>query len=265
MKICKSPKDLQKELSEKNSIGFVPTMGALHDGHKKLLEVAKSENEAVVLSIFVNPTQFLEGEDFSKYPRTVESDLEIAKKIGIDFVFLPTPETIYFSDEISIFAPKVGGFILEGEKRAGHFNGVLQVVLKLFNIVRPHRAYFGEKDWQQLSLIQRMVRDLFLQLEIVPVQIVRDTDEVALSSRNRYLSEKERKLARKIPQSLKIGKVLLEKGKNWEFVQKKILENLSNLLVEYVELWNDRILIAVKVGETRLIDNIGVEIGNFRN
>jgi pantoate--beta-alanine ligase len=258
MIVIEIPEELQKHLSKKESIGFVPTMGALHKGHQTLLEKARKENEIVVLSIFVNPTQFLEGEDFSKYPRTIESDLEIAKNIGVDFVFLPKKETLYFSDEVSVFAPKVGGFIFEGEKRVGHFNGVLQVVLKLFNIVRPHRAYFGEKDSQQLTLIQQMVKDFFLPVKIVPVPTVRDSDEVALSSRNRYLSKAERELARKIPESLQIGKEMFLSQVEWKKIQNKMKKILKKTEIEYIEFWKGRILVAVKIGKTRLIDNIYV-------
>jgi pantoate--beta-alanine ligase len=259
---------MKKFLNGESSIGFVPTMGALHRGHRSLLERAREENRIVVLSIFVNPTQFLEGEDFSKYPRTLESDIEIAEEVGVDAIFLPTAENLYFSDELGVIAPKVRGFILEGERRVGHFNGVLQVVLKLFNIINPDRAYFGKKDAQQLILIQQMKRDLFLDVQIVPVEIVRDSDGVALSSRNRYLSEGERESARTIPESLKIAEEMAENGESLAKIRDEIGDRLKNLDVEYIEIirrdlgkieeierGNSIILLAVKVGNTRLIDN----------
>jgi pantoate--beta-alanine ligase len=254
---------------ESRSIGFVPTMGALHDGHRELLKRGRAENELLVLSIFVNPTQFLEGEDFSKYPRTLEEDIKIAKEIGVDILFLPDVETLYSGDEVSILAPKIRGFILEGKGRVGHFNGVLQVVLKLFNIVKPHKAYFGKKDAQQLILIESMVKNLFLDIEIVPVDIVRDFDGVALSSRNRYLSKEERKLAIKIPKALTTGETLLKSGNSLQSTKRAMLSALEDLEIGYVEIRdrnlnllqkfekeNTIILIAVKVGKTRLIDNI---------
>jgi len=156
----------------KGDVGFVPTMGALHDGHLSLIKRAKKENSAVVVSIFVNPTQFLEGEDLDKYPRKDEADKKICQLAGVDILFMPTVDSIYSRDELKILAPKIRGFILEGAKRAGHFDGVLQVVMKLLNIVKPTRAYFGKKDAQQLALIDSMVRDYFMDIEIVPCDIV---------------------------------------------------------------------------------------------
>lgn len=274
MKICRSVAELEKYLQNcsTSSIGFVPTMGALHNGHKALIDRAREENEIVVLSIFVNPTQFLEGEDFDKYPRTLEKDIEIAKLAGVDCLFTPTTDQLYFDDEVAILAPKIRGYILEGKERIGHFNGVLQIVLKLFNIVKPHRAYFGKKDTQQLILIQQMVRDLFLDIEIVPVETVRDLDGLALSSRNIYLSKSERAKALAIPNSLKLASKMVMGGeRDIEKIREAISKELQDLEVEYiaivdrklqpiqrVEVGNTIILLAVRVGSTRLIDNIWI-------
>jgi len=204
MKILKTPKEaINYRNSLKGSIGFVPTMGALHEGHLSLIKKAKSENDFVIVSIFVNPTQFLEGEDLDKYPRKLQADLEICKRAGVDAVFTPTPENMYSEDEILIKAPKVKGYILEGFFRPGHFDGVLQIVNKLFNIIKPTRAYFGKKDAQQLYLIKQMVKNFFFDIEIVPVDTVREKDGLAFSSRNVYLSNKERKRALSISKALK--------------------------------------------------------------
>jgi pantoate--beta-alanine ligase len=272
MVVVESVAELKSLLKDKKSVGFVPTMGALHNGHKSLIDQARNENNIVVVSIFVNPTQFLEGEDFSKYPRTFQKDREICRLSGVDYIFLPDAKEIYFRDEISITAPKKRGFILEGFQRVGHFNGVLQVVLKLFNIVKPHRAYFGKKDAQQLILIQQMVRDLFLDIEIVPMNIVRDKDMLALSSRNSYLSKEERNSALSIPQSLEIASKLIMSGeREISKVRDAILKKLENIEIEYVEILGRDlqniskidigktiILIAVRVGKTRLIDNLWI-------
>lgn len=272
MKIIEKISELKTILKEEKSIGFVPTMGALHNGHKALIDRAREENSVVVISIFVNPTQFLEGEDFSKYPRALEKDSEIARLSGVDYIFLPSVDEIYFEDELSILAPKERGFILEGLQRVGHFNGVLQIVLKLFNIVKPHRAYFGKKDAQQLALIQQMVRELFLDIEIVSVDIVRDRDGLALSSRNIYLSKEEREKALSIPNSLKIASKMVMSGERCiDIIKNAISKELRELNVEYIsimrrdfkpiekiEVGNTIILLAVKVGSTRLIDNIWI-------
>jgi pantoate--beta-alanine ligase len=265
-------KKAREELA--GNIGFVPTMGALHDGHISLIKRAKAENDSVVVSIFLNPTQFLEGEDLDKYPRKDEADIEICRLAGVDILYMPTVEQVYSKDELRIEAPAVRGFILEGAFRAGHFDGVLQVVMKLLNIVYPTRAYFGKKDAQQLALISQMVRDYFLRVEIVACEIIRDRDGLALSSRNVYLSEDERKRALAISKSLKrAGKMVIEGERRVAVITKKMLELLkSNLdLVEYVavvdrefrmvdevEPSNSIILVAGRVGTTRLIDNIWI-------
>jgi len=256
------------------TIGFVPTMGALHNGHISLIKQAREQNDVVVVSIFVNPTQFLEGEDLDKYPRKDKEDIEICQKEGVDIVFMPTIDSIYNKDELKISAPKIRGFILEGAKRPGHFDGVLQIVMKLFNIVKPTKAYFGKKDAQQLALISQMERDYFLDIEIVPCEIVRDSDGLALSSRNVYLSKEERKRALSLSKALFRAKELIEQGElDTAIIQKEmeqiLLPNVEKLeyiafvnrdfhQISKIEPNNTIILIAAFVGKTRLIDNIWV-------
>ena len=262
----------REELS--GSVGFVPTMGALHEGHLSLIKRAKEENDFVVVSIFVNPTQFLEGEDFSKYPRREEADIQICKLAGVDILFMPDTKDIYTKDEPTLIAPKIRGYILEGAKRPGHFNGVLQIVMKLLNLVNPTKAYFGKKDAQQLILIEQMVKTYFMKSEIIGCEIVRDRDGLALSSRNIYLSPDERKRALTISKSLKRAAKLIQSG---ELDSSKIIEQMEHIMqnevnkIEYiavtnralepikrVELGNSIILVAVRVGKTRLIDNIWI-------
>jgi pantoate--beta-alanine ligase len=270
MKILNSPaKALEYRKSLKGSVGFVPTMGALHEGHLSLIKKAKEENDFVIVSIFVNPTQFLPGEDFNKYPRRLEADFEICKRAGVDAVFTPTPENMYSEDEILLKAPKVKGYILEGFFRPGHFDGVLQVVNKLFNIIRPTRAYFGKKDAQQLYLIKQMVKNFFFDIEIVEGETIREKDGLALSSRNIYLSENERKRALSISKALKRAAKLSTTIKDIEKIKKEMLKILDVDELQYIAFvdrdfnyikeiipGNTIILIAAKVGETRLIDNI---------
>ncbi len=213
MKVINTINELKKELKsfKDKSIGFAPTMGALHDGHISLFKRAKSENDIVIVSIFVNPTQFLAGEDLDKYPRTIEQDLNRCELEGVDIVFMPEISTMYEKDEVLIKAPALRSYTLEGERRPGHFDGVLQVVLKLFNIVKPTNAYFGKKDAQQLSLITTMVKNLFLDINIVPCEIIRETDGLALSSRNVYLNDEQRQKALNISKSLFKAKELTQK------------------------------------------------------
>ena len=273
MTILQTPHELKVLLrSENKSIGFVPTMGALHIGHRTLIETAKKENEIVVVSIFVNPTQFLEGEDLDKYPRRVEADEKICRISGVDYLFYPEAEAIYGNDEVSLSAPNVRGYILEGTSRPGHFDGVLTVVMKLLNIVRPTRAYFGKKDAQQLMLIQEMVRQLFLDVTIVPVDTVRDDDGLALSSRNAYLNTQERQEALKISRSLKrAGKLVMQKIVDVGEIKAEMAAVLQPLEVEHiavvdrtfnpikaVEPNNTIVLVEAKVGQTRLLDNIWI-------
>ena len=271
MKIISTPLELKKVLQEnQKSIGFVPTMGALHEGHISLIRKAKEENELVVVSIFVNPTQFLKGEDLDKYPKKDEADKVICELCDVDILFFPKADDIYMEDEVSILAPNVRGFVLEGASRPSHFNGVLTVVMKLLNIVNPTKAYFGKKDAQQLNLITLMVKQFFMDVEIVPVDTVREKDGLALSSRNVYLSDEERVEALKISASLKEATNMISKNiLDVDSIKDKMLEILNPLEISYVEILNrdfeylkcvevgnSVILVEAKVGDTRLLDNI---------
>jgi len=271
MQIISDPIELKNYLKEQNAtIGFVPTMGALHDGHISLIKKARDTNEIVVVSIFVNPTQFLEGEDLDKYPRKDEADKKICELSGVDILFFPTKESIYTNDEVSLVAPNVRGYTLEGLSRPGHFNGVLTVVMKLLNIVSPTKAYFGKKDAQQLNLITLMVKQLFMSVEIVPVDTLRESDGLAMSSRNIYLTQTQRKEALKISSALRLASLVISEGENNVSVVKKVIqEHLKGIEIAYIEILSHEfeyrdfvelkdtiILIEVVIGSTRLLDNI---------
>ncbi|MDQ1298177.1 MAG: pantoate--beta-alanine ligase [Campylobacterota bacterium] len=271
MIIARTAVELRAALDSKTgSVGFVPTMGALHIGHRTLIERARAENEVVVVSIFVNPTQFLPGEDLSKYPRREEADFKICELSGVDVLFYPEASTMYGKDEVSIKAPDVRGYILEGAVRPGHFDGVLSVVMKLLNMVRASRTYFGKKDAQQLALITQMVQNFFMSVEIIAVDTVRQSDGLALSSRNVYLSQEDRIEALKLSASLKHSTHLVMQGvRESKEITKAMLDILQPLRVEYVAVVNRRfevipeviigdtiVLVAARVGSTRLIDNV---------
>ncbi len=273
MKIITDKKELQAfTKSTTKSIGFVPTMGALHEGHISLIKKARGENEIVIVSIFVNPTQFLAGEDFAKYPKKDEADKKICTLAGVDILFMPDINMIYGSDEVTIKAPNVRGFVLDGFKRPTHFDGVLQIVLKLFNLVRPTNAYFGRKDAQQVILIKQMVENLFLPINIVDCPLIRDLNGLALSSRNAYLSDSEKKEALKISASLQNATKLIVGGNmNIDEIKNVMFATLDGIKIEYievvslelkqlkkVELKNTIILVAVQIGTTRLIDNLWI-------
>jgi len=273
MKIVRSPRELKSILKdEKGSIGFVPTMGALHHGHLSLIEASVKNNDINVVSIFVNPTQFLEGEDLERYPSKFEADEKICALAGVDILFYPQANEMYEDDEIKIIAPNIRGFILEGHVRPGHFDGVLTVVMKLLNIISPTRAYFGKKDAQQLALITQMVKNFYMDVEIVPLDTVRESDGLAMSSRNVYLNEKERVEALKISKSLNVAtNLVIRKVFEVDAVKREMYEVLKPLDVEYIaivsrafvpqkeiEIGNSIILVAAKLGSTRLIDNIWI-------
>jgi pantoate--beta-alanine ligase len=259
------------------SVGFVPTMGALHEGHLSLIRQSRAENDFVVVSIFVNPTQFLEGEDLDSYPQKEDADAKICELAGVDVIFMPNAEMMYEEDELSISAPAIRGFILEGTKRPGHFDGMLQVVMKLLNLIAYNkptefRAYFGKKDAQQLVLITQMVKNYFINVDIVPCDIVRDSDGLALSSRNVYLSKEERVHALSLSRSLKKAtELVMKKEFSVAVIKEAMLEVLQEVDVEYValvnrdfqaiddvEIGNTIMLVAAAVGTTRLIDNLWV-------
>jgi pantoate--beta-alanine ligase len=231
-------------------VGLVPTMGALHAGHESLIRAAAGENDTVVVSLFVNPAQFDEGADLAAYPRDEERDAEIAAATGADVLFAPSAEEIYpggFQTWVDVEELSRG---LEGDHRPGHFRGVATICLKLFNIVRPRRAYFGQKDAQQVAVIRRMVRDLNLALEVRSLPTVRDADGLALSSRNARLSPAEREAALALPRALATHDPAAARAA------------LAGLVVDYVEVadFDPPVLAAaVRVGSTRLIDNVVLE------
>jgi len=273
MEIIRTVEALKKWRSSFNeSVGFVPTMGALHEGHSTLIKRSVSDNSKTIVSIFVNPTQFLAGEDLNTYPKKEESDRKICELLGVDAIFMPEISTMYSDDEVLISAPNIRGYILEGHSRPGHFDGVLQVVMKLLNLVQANNAYFGKKDAQQLALIEQMVKNYFLSVNIIAVDTVRQNDGLALSSRNAYLSENERKEALKLSRSLKEAAHLFQVGENnCSVIKVKMLEVLDGLDVEYVSIVdrsfkeienieqnNTIVLVTARVGATRLIDNIWI-------
>jgi pantoate--beta-alanine ligase len=255
-----------------DSLALIPTMGALHEGHLSLIHRAQHQCGATVVSIFVNPTQFGPSEDFDRYPRHLERDLDALRSAQVGGVFIPTVEEIYPASFTTTVDPGAIACQLEGVSRPGHFRGVATVVLKLFNIVTPDRAYFGQKDFQQFVVIRHLVRDLNLEVSLVVCPTVRDADGVALSSRNAYLRAEERESARLLSRSLKRAQELVRRGElNRERViseMRRVLESDSRVRLDYVaivdaDLLNsvDRIatgnvaLVAAQVGATRLIDN----------
>ena len=269
--------DIQRKAGKK--IGLVPTMGALHEGHASLVRRAVKENDIVVVSDFVNPTQFNDLNDLKKYPRTLDADCQLLDACGASFVFAPSVEEIYPEPDTRHFSYAPLDTVMEGAFRPGHFNGVCQIVSKLFDIVKPDRAYFGEKDFQQLAIIREMVKQMKFPLEIVGCPIVREADGLALSSRNSRLNEEERKNA------LNISKTLFESrnfaashsvAETKQFVEEAI-NQAPGLRLEYFELVDGRTLqsiqnwddtdyavgcITVFCGEVRLIDNIKYKENN---
>lgn len=255
MKLIKDIAEIQAEIKQwrksldNPSVGFVPTMGALHAGHAELLRRARAENDFAVLSIFVNPTQFNDPKDLEKYPRTLEADSQWAAEKGIDIVWTPDAPAMYPDNYRYKLTENELSLNLCGAHRPGHFDGVLSVVMKLFNVVSPTRAYFGEKDFQQMSLIQGMVKAFFMPLEIVPVPTVRESDGLAMSSRNTRLTPADRKLA---PLIYKVLTTVKDKS-----TAIKQLEE-AGFRVEYLEDQNNRRLLAAWLGEVRLIDNVAI-------
>ncbi len=264
-------KRLRLKLAE--PVGFVPTMGYLHRGHLSLVRRARSENQSVIVSIFVNPTQFGPGEDFDRYPRDPQRDLTLLEKEGVDVVFMPSAEELY--------QPQFGSWVvvdklaqrLEGASRPGHFRGVTTVCAKLFNIVKPTRAYFGRKDAQQMVVIRKMVSDLNMNLEIVTLPTVREPDGLAISSRNAYLNPGERQAATILYKALNQAKELWIKGEtSAERLRQEITATIKKeplAEIDYISIANAETLdeldevtspalvsLAVKIGSTRLIDNV---------
>ena len=248
MNVVRTAEEL-RALPRSGSVGLVPTMGAFHEGHLSLMRAARAENDVVVVSLFVNPAQFGPGEDLQRYPRGGERDAALAEETGVDVLFVPSVEEIYPPGFQTWVEVEELGSILEGEHRPGHFRGVATVCLKLFNLVHPDRAYFGQKDAQQAEVVKRMVGDLAVPVEIRVCPTQRDEDGLALSSRNAYLSAEERERALALPRALQ--------------AQDRSL--LNGLKVDYFEVANfePRVLAAaVRVGGTRLIDNVILEGDN---
>lgn len=269
MKEIRDPKKMQKiadALRRKGLIGFVPTMGGLHKGHLSLLEDARKENDFLLLSIFVNPLQFAPSEDYEAYPRQYKEDCRLAKEYKVDYLFSPSVSSLYPEEqEVFVKMPNFEG-ILCGRTRPSHFQGVLTIVAKLFNITKPHNAYFGQKDYQQAIMIKKMVAHLNFDIDIKILPTIRTDSGLALSSRNSYLSKEETKKASIIYQSLLKGAKLIKEGEREEDViplMKNMIEN-EGLKVEYIEILDKETLkkgktliaIACKIGKTRLIDNI---------
>lgn len=258
-------------------VGLVPTMGYLHEGHKSLIERAVKENDRVVVSVFVNPIQFGPTEDLATYPRDLERDSKLCEDAGANLIFHPEKEEMYFDDFCTFVDMDNLTKVLCGKTRPIHFRGVCTVVSKLFNIVKPDRAYFGQKDAQQLAVIKRMVRDLNIDIEIVGCPIIREEDGLAKSSRNTYLSVEERKAATILSKSLKVAKKAIEEGekdtaKITDIIKEKInseplakidyIETVNSLSMEHVNKIEGSVLVAmaVYIGKTRLIDNFIYEI-----
>lgn len=242
---------LRKTFDPTHSVGFVPTMGNLHKGHQSLLAQSRNENAISVLSIFVNPTQFNDPHDLAQYPRTFEADLKVAQNAGADYVLFPNNSALYPDNYRYQVSEHEQSLILEGKSRPGHFTGMLTIVLKLLNLVKPTRAYFGEKDFQQLELVKGMVNALFLDIDIVACPTVREASGLAMSSRNSRLEPHERQLADYFAHALH------------QFTNKNsFVTDLEGhgIKVDYVETWQNRLLAAVQIGKIRLIDN--VELSN---
>jgi pantoate--beta-alanine ligase len=241
-------------------VGLVPTMGALHAGHVALFEAARRECAFVVASVFVNPAQFRPDEDYERYPRDERADEKAAEAAGVDLLFAPSIEEMYPAGFDTWVEVENLGQELEGQFRPGHFRGVATICLKLFNIIRPERAYFGQKDAQQVAVVKRMVRDLDLALEIRVVPTVRDPDGLAVSSRNVYLSPEERRRALALPRALAAGEVAHRSGRDPVKAARAAMNGLDVDYVEAVPLDGQLVLeAAVRIGRTRLIDNVVLE------
>ncbi|MET7768156.1 pantoate--beta-alanine ligase [Nocardia sp. NPDC005366] len=255
------------------TIGLVPTMGALHEGHLEIVRRAKRTNQVVIVSIFVNPLQFGVNEDLDKYPRTLDADVELLRSEGVDLVFAPSVADMYPDGPRTTVHPGPLGAELEGASRPTHFAGMLTVVAKLLQIARPTEAFFGEKDYQQLTLIRQMVRDLNFDVRIVPLPTVREADGLALSSRNRYLDPAQRESALALSAALAAGRHAGGLGPDGVLAAARaVLDNAPGIELDYLELrsatlepvqatGNARLLVAARVGATRLIDNVAVPLG----
>jgi pantoate--beta-alanine ligase len=285
LEVARTVREVRERLAQVRhqgqTIGLVPTMGALHAGHASLIEKARSDCYFVVVSIFVNPLQFGPNEDYLRYPRPLAKDLDVCREKGVDFVFTPEAAEIYPSEQRTFIEVTRLGDHLCGAFRPGHFRGVATVVAKLFNIIQPDRAYFGEKDYQQFCIIRRMARDLNLATEIVPVPIYRGADGLALSSRNAYLNTEERAVAPVLFRALQASRKMIEDGERDPEVVKKAAARIlaiERVRSEYFEIVDPvevqpvneidgeaRIAGAIWVGKTRLIDNVAAVPRRSRN
>ena len=259
MKIVRAIAEVRESVPAQG-VGLVPTMGALHAGHLALFEAARGESDFVAASIFVNPPQFGPGEDYERYPRAEDADAKVAEAAGVDLLFVPSADEMYPAGyETWVEVERLGG-VLEGAFRPGHFRAVATVCLKLFNIMRAERAYFGQKDAQQVAVIKRMVRDLNVPVQIRVVPTVRDRDGLAVSSRNAYLSADERRRALALPRALAAGEAAYRAGQDAAAAARAAMNGLEIDHVEAAELDGQLILeAAVRVGRTRLIDNVVLE------
>lgn len=243
-------KTIRRELTEtKKTIGFVPTLGALHKGHAELIKKSLKQNDLTVVSIFLNPTQFNSKDDLKKYPKTFQNDLKILDYLNVDYLFYPSYREIYNDNYTYKITESDFSKILCGKFRPGHFEGVLTVVMKLFNIIKPYRAYFGEKDYQQLHLIKGMVKAFFMDIKIVSVPTVRDKDGLALSSRNLRLTKEERIIAAHFPK-------IISSDSSIDHIKKELKK--AGFKVEYIEQIGNRRFAAVYLGKVRLIDNVKI-------
>lgn len=283
MRVITKVKEMQKVADELRKegkiIGVVPTMGYLHEGHLSLIRIAKEKSDVVITTIFVNPLQFAPNEDYDKYPRDLERDVKLAQSAGCDIIFHPSVEEMYPENFLTYVEVEKLTKVLEGEFRPTHFRGVTTVVAKLFNITKPHIAVFGQKDAQQALIIKQMVRDLNFDIEIIVAPIVRESDGLAMSSRNVYLSESERKDATVLYQSLKLAEKLIEEGERNSGViiskMEELIKSKPTAKIDYIAIVDPNTLekvenlsegkeyliaLAVRIGSTRLIDNTLVKI-----
>lgn len=241
---------LRRTLPSDRRIGFVPTMGNLHQGHASLYTASKRDNDLSIASLFINPTQFNNPEDFQHYPKTIEADLSLMETLGVDYCLCPKASEIYHDNYRYRIEETQHNLILEGAKRSGHFNGVLTVVMKLLNLVKPHRSYFGEKDYQQYGLIRDMVNALFLDTEVILCPTIREASGLAYSSRNTRLNREERILAEKFAE-------IFHQPQSCEAIKTKLAQ--QGIVVDYIEDYEQRRFAAVYIGPVRLIDNYALK------
>ncbi len=281
MRIIESPEDMQRICEdlriERAKIGFVPTMGAFHEGHMSLIRAAREACSQVVVSLFVNPTQFAPGEDLEQYPRTFDKDKSLAEGVGVDFLFAPSEQAVYSKEHATYVEVERLTKVLCGMSRPAHFRGVTTIVAKLFNIVRPHKAFFGQKDAQQTAVIRKMVEDLNMGIEIVELPIVREPGGLAMSSRNQYLSPEDRKDALALQNSLQEARRLVRSGERdvttIVATMARMIRMAPNAQIDYIEAVDASTLemiddlkgevliaLAVRIGSTRLIDNIKLKV-----